>query len=94
MDIGVRYAIVVQTEELDEEAFVDEISKKYGDVVDRADQMLDEETQVRIFYLEASFSQYFKCKLELNCIEPERYVLFPMKSYYDKMEVLIKEMAD
>lgn len=86
MELYVKFVVVVQVDGLDEEGFVEAISK-YGEVFDREDNELDEETPVRMFYIDTTFGKYVRFKLDFNCAEPQRYVLFPMASLEDKRKV-------
>ena len=84
--IGVKAAIVVQKDGLDEEGFAKELSE-FGEVWDKEDSELDPETPIKIFYIKTSFGGYVKIKIDYNCVEPRKYMLFPMASLSDKMQV-------
>lgn len=88
MELGVKFVVCVQKEELDEVGFK-EILSKYGTVFDEQDDKLDE-TPVKLYYVDGNFSSYLRIQWDLNCVQAEdnKYVLFPMASLSDKAEVL------
>lgn len=89
--IGVKCVMVVQKEGLNEEGFVEDL-KEYGEVWDREDNILDTDPDsnipVRMFYIKTDFGKYVKLKLDYMCVEPRRFVLFPMMSLNDKIKVM------
>ena len=89
--IGVKCVMVVQKEGLDEEGFVKDL-EEYGEVWDREDNVLDTEPEsnipVRMFYIKTTYGKYVKLKLDYMCVEPRRFVLFPMMSLNDKIKVM------
>lgn len=80
----VRYVVVFQKDGLDEEGVINDINEKYGTVWDREDKELDADTPVTLIYVDASIGQYALFKRIFNCVEPRKYVLFPMASLEDK----------
>ena len=89
MDIGVKYVVVIKREELDVEG-TKELLSRYGEVTEVEDSELEDGYPVALFYIDGTFGQFVKIKLELNCIDSEenKYILFPMASREDKNEVL------
>ena len=88
MELGVKFVVCVQKEELDEVGFK-EILSKYGTVFEEQDDKLDE-TPVKLYYVDGNLSNFLRIQLDLNCVKAEdnQYVLFPMASLSDKAEVL------
>lgn len=88
MELGVKFVICVQKEELDEVGFK-EILSKYGTVFEEQDDKLDE-TPVKLYYVDGNLSSFLRIQWDLNCVKAEdnQYVLFPMASLSDKAEVL------
>lgn len=80
----VKYAVVFQSDGLDEQGVINDINEKYGTVFDREDNKLDDDTPVTLIYVDASIGQYALFKAIFNCVEPQKYVLFPMESLEDK----------
>lgn len=88
MELGVKFVVCVQKEELDEVGFKETLSK-YGTVFEEQDDLLDE-TPVKLYYVDGTLSTYLRIQWDLNCVtaEDNKYVLFPMASLSDKAEVL------
>lgn len=88
MELGVKFVVCVQKEELDEVGFK-EILSKYGTVFEEQDDELDG-TPVKLYYVDGKLSSYLRIQWDLNCVKAEdnQYVLFPMASLSDKAEVL------
>lgn len=80
----VRYVVVFQNDGLNAEGVINDINKEYGTVFDQEEKALDEETPVTLMYIDGSLSQYISFKFAYNCVEPRKYVLFPMASREDK----------
>ena len=89
MEIRIKYVIIFQKDGLDE-SIIDDLNKSYGTVTEVEDKMLDDETPVRLYYIDGTFGQFTKVKLDLNCVSAEdsNYVLFPMASREDKLKIL------
>ena len=89
MNLEVRYVVVIQREELDVEA-TKELLSRYGEVTEIEDSELEDGYPVALFYINGTFGQFVKIKLELNCVDSEKnkYILFPMASLEDKEKVL------
>lgn len=88
MELGVKFVVCVQKEELDEVGFKETLSK-YGTVFEEHDDMLGE-TPMKLYYVDGNLSSYLRIQWDLNCVQAEdnKYVLFPMASLSDKAEVL------
>lgn len=88
MELGVKFVVCVQKEELDEVGFK-EILSKYGTVFEEQDDKLNE-TPVKLYYVDGDLSSFLRIQWDLNCVKAEdnQYVLFPMASLSDKAEVL------
>ena len=88
MEIRVKYVVVFQKDGLDE-TIIDDLNNNYGTVFDVEDNELDENTPVKMYYIDGTFGQFTKIKWDLNCVaaETNQYVLFPMASREDAMIV-------
>ncbi len=84
----VRCGVLFQDDGLDLEGVKEDLSK-YGKVFDVQKVNLDEDTPCTLVFLEQSFANHFKLKLDYNCTtaEDNEYILIPMASLRDKLEV-------
>lgn len=90
---NVRYAVVFQREDLQEESVLNDL-EKYGKVVEHYyDDLVSNDgnkTPVMIVILELPFGKAFSFKMNYHCVpaEDNEYVLFPMESIEEKRKVL------
>jgi hypothetical protein len=93
MLFNVRYAVVFQRENLQEEAVLEDL-RKYGEVVEHYyDDLVSDDgdkTPVMIVIVELTIGKAFSLKMDYNCVQAEdsEYVLFPMESMEAKRKVL------
>jgi hypothetical protein len=82
----VKYAIIVLIDGLDHDGFVKEVLSKYGEMTGFEDHYEEPGDPMRIYFMDGTFGQYVRIKLDLNCVEARQYVLCPMASYEDKIK--------
>lgn len=93
--LKVKYVVVFKKDGLNVNGLLNELMDIGGIIVtDITDDELvsddgSEKTPVKLYFMESSFSKFFKFKLKYNCVtaEDSQYVLFPMESLTEKMKV-------
>ena len=88
MDMVIRCGVLFKNDGLDLEGVKEDLSK-YGTIFDVQEIELDEDTPCTLIFLEQSFANHFKLKLDFNCATApdNRYILLPMASIQDKLKV-------
>lgn len=91
---GVKFVVVVQKDGLDEKGFKETLAK-YGKVFEEQDDMLNEDTPVKMYFVDGELGDYLKIQWEMNCVQADdnKYVLFPMANLEEKMAVLSARKA-
>lgn len=89
MVIGVRFGVVFQVDGLDLEGVCEDL-KKYGEITEIQDNELDDNTPVKIVFIDSDFGKFNRFKWDYNAVSAEdcHYLLFPMESMEAKMEVM------
>ena len=89
----IRFAIIFQEDGLDLEGMKTELSDcgKVTDVQD--DEIINDDgskTPVKIVYMDSDLAGYMKVKIRYNCVENpmQKYVLWPMENYFEKMKAM------
>ena len=84
----IRFVIVFQVDGLDLEGLKPDL-EKYGKVVDVEYRTDDDLGDLCLVTMESSLGDFLTLKVILNAVSPtgQRYVLFPMASWEDKMAV-------
>ena len=90
--LDVRYALVLQAEELDLEGMKEELSE-YGEIHEILDDEIEVEgggkIPVKVFCMQSSMAKYSILKVRYICAEDKKqpYVLYPIGSWEEKRKM-------